>query len=837
TANWNTIRNFITTNNMATQANYDYVITQYNHMSLIDYFILNGYSVCTDWLNWNTQWWRGYNPNGDAKRWRYALWDNDATFGHYVNYTGVPSTAPTADPCQIEGMGNVGGQGHVPILNSLFDNPNFLADYVQRYAELSNGIFSCARMLGVLDSMIAVIEPEMPRQIVRWGGTMAEWQANVQDLRNFILARCPAETSSSDIIEGMEDCYDVTQQTLTVQISGPGSVMLEETVIDVNNAPYQGTYFSGNTVDLPINIVAIPAGTGSCSDFIQWVVVSGTAVFADPTNDSTTLVISSDAVIEAQFGTGGSGPVNFVLTSNPPLSANIDWNGNLQTVLPVTMVENAGAAVTVEALPNAGFIFDHWESNFTTLTPDQDSIQLNLLTCLDDTLTAVLLPVYNVTIQVTGTGSATINGVDAASFSGSFLSTDIISLAALENGPCGLFIDWEIVSGTGTLSNTGVLNPTLTLSSDVVIQVNFTSLPAGMVEVVVTSPFPDAGGFSVNGVVYATYPQSLMLPPGVALDLEALEANWYDFLNWNSTMYDFVPNGNIASTSLTVCSADTLTVNYNFTPHQLVTITKTPMNIGQVFVDGVEVFNLPVTYDWAEGEGHSVGAITLAPWTSFVEWQSSGIVLNPNTTSATVNFNVTEQDTIVAVFYEIPHSLITVIVDKPYTATATATGGGSSNYAFQFEVENGVPVTFSSVINEYYDFKNWTSAQGNFMSPNFESEEIVMTFENNDTITLHTVPEIYSYYIPNSFSPNADNVNDCIGPVGNAIQVDRFNWTVFDRYGEIVFETDDFGDCWDGSHQGGDYYVPEGVYTYVLRVKSVFDKDIQKVSGSIVVVR
>lgn len=501
------------------------------------------------------------------------------------------------------------------------------------------------------------------------------------------------------------------------------------------------------------------------------------------------------------------------------------------------MTENAGTAVTVEAMPNAGFVFDHWESNFTALMPDQDSVQLNLFTCLDDTLTAVLLPVYTVTIQVTGTGSATIEGVDASSFNGTFLSTDVIDIAALENGPCGLFIDWEIVSGNAVIANTGGLNTTMTVTSDVVIQVNFTSLPAGMVEVVFTSPYPDAGGFSVNGNNYATYPQSLMLPPGVPLNLEAIEADWYDFLNWNSTMYSFVPNGNTPVTSITVCSADTLTVNYNFTPHQLVTITKTPTNIGQVFVDGVEVFNLPVTYDWAEGENHSVGALTLAPWTSFVEWQSSGIVLNPNTTASTVNFMVTEQDTITAVFYEIPHSLITVVVDEPYTAQASATGGGSSNYSFQFEVENGVSVTFSSTINDFYDFKNWSSAQDNFISPSPESEEIMMSFEANDTITLHTVREIYGYYIPNSFSPNGDNVNDCIGPVGNAVQIDRFNWVVFNRYGEVVFETDEFGDCWDGSYQGGEYYVPDGVYTYVLRVKSVFDKEIQKVSGSIIVVR
>jgi hypothetical protein len=43
-------------------------------------------------------------PAGDALRWRYALWDNDATFGHYINYTGVPDDSPAADPCNAENL-------------------------------------------------------------------------------------------------------------------------------------------------------------------------------------------------------------------------------------------------------------------------------------------------------------------------------------------------------------------------------------------------------------------------------------------------------------------------------------------------------------------------------------------------------------------------------------------------------------------------------------------------------------------------------------------------------------------------------------------------------------
>ena len=59
-------------------------------------------------------------------------------------------------------------------------------------------------MISHLDSLINMIEPEMPRQINTWGGSYADWQNNVDDLRNFILDRC------TEINAGIVDCYDVT---------------------------------------------------------------------------------------------------------------------------------------------------------------------------------------------------------------------------------------------------------------------------------------------------------------------------------------------------------------------------------------------------------------------------------------------------------------------------------------------------------------------------------------------------------------------------------------------------------------------------------------------------
>ena len=55
---WNNLRDFIVDNDMNDVDNYQYVKSVYNTGSLIDYFILNSYVVCMDWLNWNTAWWR-----------------------------------------------------------------------------------------------------------------------------------------------------------------------------------------------------------------------------------------------------------------------------------------------------------------------------------------------------------------------------------------------------------------------------------------------------------------------------------------------------------------------------------------------------------------------------------------------------------------------------------------------------------------------------------------------------------------------------------------------------------------------------------------------------------
>ncbi len=315
---WYALKAFILGNDMAVPANYDFVKQQFDLQSLVDYIIINQHSVCKDWLNWNTAWWRGRDPNGSAKKWRYTLWDMDATFGHYTNYTGIPNTTAFADPCDVEQIPNSGDpQNHIDILMALFNNPEFKALYVNRYADLLNTALSCQNMIALLDSMTNTIAPEMARQCARWGGTVAGWNNNVQKIRDFINARCQV------IDNGIVDCYDVTGPfQLTVKISPVGSPNnVKVNTITPTAYPYTGDYFGGVNIDLKAK-----PGTGWLFDHWE---VNGNTFAPDQFAAAILLAFQQNGEVTAFFVPEApcTEPTNLVLTENSTASTIIDWAG------------------------------------------------------------------------------------------------------------------------------------------------------------------------------------------------------------------------------------------------------------------------------------------------------------------------------------------------------------------------------------------------------------------------------------------------------------------------------------------------------------------------------
>jgi len=80
---------------------------------------------------------------------------------------------------------------------------------------------------------------------------------------------------------------------------------------------------------------------------------------------------------------------------------------------------------------------------------------------------------------------------------------------------------------------------------------------------------------------------------------------------------------------------------------------------------------------------------------------------------------------------------------------------------------------------------------------------------NSNTICLTVEPKIF---IPNSFTPNGDGTNDYFNPIGSFVDRSDYYFTVYNRWGELVFIATDVGKGWDGTYL--DAPAAEGVYVY-----------------------
>ena len=78
------------------------------------------------------------------------------------------------------------------------------------------------------------------------------------------------------------------------------------------------------------------------------------------------------------------------------------------------------------------------------------------------------------------------------------------------------------------------------------------------------------------------------------------------------------------------------------------------------------------------------------------------------------------------------------------------------------------------------------------------------------------------YFLPSSFSPNGDGINDFFK--GKGIGVNLFSMTIFDRSGAVLFSTNDVEESWDGNTRSGQK-IPSGVYVVKVLARSVHRED------------
>ncbi len=74
----------------------------------------------------------------------------------------------------------------------------------------------------------------------------------------------------------------------------------------------------------------------------------------------------------------------------------------------------------------------------------------------------------------------------------------------------------------------------------------------------------------------------------------------------------------------------------------------------------------------------------------------------------------------------------------------------------------------------------------------------------------------FVFYIPNSFSPNDDGINDSF--TGKGMFVKEYKMMIFDRWGNLIFYTDDIKNPWDGKANHGSDTAQRDIYVYSIEV-------------------
>ena len=137
--------------------------------------------------------------------------------------------------------------------------------------------------------------------------------------------------------------------------------------------------------------------------------------------------------------------------------------------------------------------------------------------------------------------------------------------------------------------------------------------------------------------------------------------------------------------------------------------------------------------------------------------------------------------------------------------------------------------------SNYADIYNWTF-EGIGTSSDFnptvnypdepesyEVELVALTDEGcSDTArTVITILDRIIFYVPNTFTPDNDNFNETFQPVFySGFDPQDYNLLIFNRWGEIVFESNDASIGWDGTY-GVDNknIVKDGTYVWKIEFK------------------
>jgi gliding motility-associated-like protein len=95
----------------------------------------------------------------------------------------------------------------------------------------------------------------------------------------------------------------------------------------------------------------------------------------------------------------------------------------------------------------------------------------------------------------------------------------------------------------------------------------------------------------------------------------------------------------------------------------------------------------------------------------------------------------------------------------------------------------------------------------------------------------------YPFYLPNAFTPNGDGLNDSFGVIQIYDYVSRYHMSIYNRWGQMIFETSNINNGWDGIYQGEPCMGGAYIYRIVYEEFGQQPLEAKSVEGTVMLVR
>jgi gliding motility-associated-like protein len=551
--------------------------------------------------------------------------------------------------------------------------------------------------------------------------------------------------------------------------------------------------------------------------------------------DTVTYVLdpSNDALFE--------GTENFSITINNitvcGVLTSVTYNYYIEDVQPLTVVANdvsicPGATATIDAIVNggAGTINYQWNggalgtTNSISVSP---AVTTTYTVSVDDNcvgtppateiVTVNVVPAFSLSIPIQDTVFcsnevlATINSITTPVTQGAWTG----SLLITDNGNGSVsFNPSQLPLGNTTLTFTAgssgcSSNETVVVVVNEFVSSNFNAIPsvcenASMIPIVSNSTL---GDWYLDGLTFS----SAFIDPSI------ISAGTHELKH---------------VTGIPDCPDSTISI---FTINPLPVVSFSADTLKGCLV-GANVFNFtssvtPVsqtgsTYIWTFGDGSTI--------TGF----ANPVHIYGNSGVFTVQLNYVDNNGCAA-----SHTETSYITVHPQPA---------ANFIFSDENPTMIDPTVSTInltagVNNIYTwdlngelFDISTNTTFQFDAPGIYTVQLQVTDENSckDSITRNIqVVNDFVVYIPSAFSPNGDGINDFFYPKTSGVLLNEdYKMQIFNRWGEKIFETEDYTDYWKGTKNNADSRAIEDAYIYKIYYKA-FDNKIRLEQGTIMLIK